>query len=290
MKSKKGFTLVELLAVIAILAILMLLIMPNILNMFNQGKKDSFKVQVESIIKAAEKQKQVDAFNSSETNIYCSGINAACQGNLKLDVTETGAKYVVMFENNKVVGVALEDSNYCYINMSDVTNINPDDFIENSNLVCSDTNCECKGATRSVYWTVNEGGASTNYEANSKPSNTKNSYTSLGLSQPGIFVKTSINSTDEVTGHEACMYYNNKTFCLAKGYWDTNETKTLEKLKAAMEEALGKTTNNCTSASSYATCYMTSNARCASFKTGSVYCRIGSNGCTVEANGNTSCY
>ena len=54
--NKKGFTLVELLAVIAILAILMLLVMPNILNMFKEGKKSSFVTQAQSIYKAAEQK------------------------------------------------------------------------------------------------------------------------------------------------------------------------------------------------------------------------------------------
>ena len=41
MKKRNGFTLVELLAVIAVLAILMLLVMPNILEMFNKGRKNA---------------------------------------------------------------------------------------------------------------------------------------------------------------------------------------------------------------------------------------------------------
>ena len=49
MKNKKGFTLVELLAVIAILAVILLLIVPNIVDMFNNGKKDAFIRQVQSV-------------------------------------------------------------------------------------------------------------------------------------------------------------------------------------------------------------------------------------------------
>ena len=43
--SKKGFTLVELLAVIAILAILVIIALPNVLKMFNDSKKNAFIVQ-----------------------------------------------------------------------------------------------------------------------------------------------------------------------------------------------------------------------------------------------------
>ena len=37
---KRGFTLVELLAVIAILAILVLISLPNVVGMFNNAKKE----------------------------------------------------------------------------------------------------------------------------------------------------------------------------------------------------------------------------------------------------------
>ena len=53
---KKGFTLVELLAVIAILAILVIIAMPNVLDMFNKAKKDSFETEIRTIIKTVEKQ------------------------------------------------------------------------------------------------------------------------------------------------------------------------------------------------------------------------------------------
>ena len=48
---KKGFTLVELLAVIAILAILVIIAMPNVLDMFNKAKQDAFETEVRSHIK-----------------------------------------------------------------------------------------------------------------------------------------------------------------------------------------------------------------------------------------------
>lgn len=53
---KKGFTLIELLAVIAILAIIMLLVTPNILKMFNNAKKLSFKAQYQRVWKAVEEE------------------------------------------------------------------------------------------------------------------------------------------------------------------------------------------------------------------------------------------
>ena len=40
--NKKGFTLVELLAVIAILALIVIIALPNVFSMFNEAKKDTF--------------------------------------------------------------------------------------------------------------------------------------------------------------------------------------------------------------------------------------------------------
>ena len=50
---KKGFTLVELLAVIAILAILVIIALPNVMGMFNNAKKSSFETEIKNIVKYA---------------------------------------------------------------------------------------------------------------------------------------------------------------------------------------------------------------------------------------------
>ncbi len=54
--NKKGFTLVELLAVIAILAILVIIAMPNVLEMFNKAKQDAFETEVKTHVKAVSNQ------------------------------------------------------------------------------------------------------------------------------------------------------------------------------------------------------------------------------------------
>ena len=141
---KKGFTLVELLAVIAIIAILMVLVMPNILNMFNGGKEKTFGVQVGNIVKAAETQRQTDVLDGKNSKVYCSGLDSVCADSPELSINETDTKYLVTFDNNKVSGVAVEDSNYCYINSSDPSNINPSDFVSGGSIVCSMTSgCSC---------------------------------------------------------------------------------------------------------------------------------------------------
>lgn len=54
LKNKKGFTLVELLAVIAILAILVVIVIPNVLQLFNESKLKVFKSESQTIYKTAE--------------------------------------------------------------------------------------------------------------------------------------------------------------------------------------------------------------------------------------------
>ena len=51
--NKKGFTLVELLAVIVILAIIILLAMPNIISSMNNARRGAFATEVNSIIRQA---------------------------------------------------------------------------------------------------------------------------------------------------------------------------------------------------------------------------------------------
>lgn len=58
--NKKGFTLVELLAVIAILAILVLVAVPNVLGMFNNAKKDTFATETKDMIRIAQQQYLAD--------------------------------------------------------------------------------------------------------------------------------------------------------------------------------------------------------------------------------------
>ena len=52
--NKKGFTLVELLAVIVILAIIAVIAVPSILAIIEGARKDSFRADVRSAFKAAE--------------------------------------------------------------------------------------------------------------------------------------------------------------------------------------------------------------------------------------------
>lgn len=70
--NRKGFTLVELLAVIAILALLVVVAIPNVLSVFNNAKKDAFITEAKNIFKeSAYKYINDQVHSSSVGNIYC---------------------------------------------------------------------------------------------------------------------------------------------------------------------------------------------------------------------------
>ena len=87
--NRKGFTLVELLAVIAILAILVLVAVPNVLGMFNKAKKDTFLTEAKSIFKeSASKYISDNMHNSNEGNIYCKS-ETDSKNPLDMDIGDT---------------------------------------------------------------------------------------------------------------------------------------------------------------------------------------------------------
>ena len=73
MKDKKGFTLIELLAVIAILAILVIIALPNVINMYNNARKNSFLTEAKSVFKESANKYMSGSLGeaNSSTHIYC---------------------------------------------------------------------------------------------------------------------------------------------------------------------------------------------------------------------------
>src|SRR5574344_395790 len=59
-KKKKGFTLVELLAVIVVLAIIMIIAIPSVLKSMNNAKKGAFKIECQKVLNTAQSAFQSD--------------------------------------------------------------------------------------------------------------------------------------------------------------------------------------------------------------------------------------
>ena len=103
---KKGFTLVELLAVIAILAVLIILALPNILKIFNKSREDTFVDQVYNLVKAAENTYMSNPLNDRNLCFDNKTNPISITGNSKLI-------YRIDFSNTgKVISINVVDENY----------------------------------------------------------------------------------------------------------------------------------------------------------------------------------
>jgi len=74
MKNKKGFTLVELLAVIVILAIILVIAVPKVMSIIEDAKMGTLESTAKMIASQAEKQKVQNTVLGNETAITCESI------------------------------------------------------------------------------------------------------------------------------------------------------------------------------------------------------------------------
>ena len=122
MKNKKGFTLVELLAVIAILAILVIIALPNVIGMFNDAKKSSFMTECKRLFKIAEQTFMNDSLYEQSEKTY-----AKCDGctHKQLDLSgRDNIKYFIKFNKaGKIIKFFITDDTYQY-EYEDDTNTN----------------------------------------------------------------------------------------------------------------------------------------------------------------------
>ena len=106
---RKGFTLVELLAVIAILAILVIMALPAVLRMFNQARIDTFSNEINTILRTAKQQYLLEGGNAQTwTNADGSTNKLPLTGNSKL-------KYYVSIDGNgKITELQATNGEYQY--------------------------------------------------------------------------------------------------------------------------------------------------------------------------------
>ena len=144
MKNKKGFTLVELLAVIAILAILVIIALPNVLNMFNNAKKDLFLTEAKTLFKETSNKFITSSMSgNSSKNIYC---KSSSDENNPLDVTTNNTYYYIETNStgNITKFVVWNDSNYIVkqtgddIKITSLDTVSVDESFKD--IKCSDTN------------------------------------------------------------------------------------------------------------------------------------------------------
>ena len=105
--NKKGFTLVELLAVIAILAILVIIALPNVLKMYNTSKKNIFLVEAKEIYGEVSKKYISENLKGNKLSYVSS------EDNTKLEMTGNELKYCIQVDNKgKITAMKIGDNNY----------------------------------------------------------------------------------------------------------------------------------------------------------------------------------
>ena len=92
--NKKGFTLVELLAVIAILAILVIIALPNVLKMFNDSKKNSFLTEAKTLYSEVSKKYISENMKGNKLTYISS------EDDTKLEMTGRNLQYCVLLNTD----------------------------------------------------------------------------------------------------------------------------------------------------------------------------------------------
>ena len=136
MNNKKGFTLVELLAVIAILAILVIIAVPNIISMYNNSKKQVFLNEAQTVAATSTRKYLTEnMYEAEQSNIYCKS-----KTDEKSPIELTGAKkyyYVELGEDGEINKLILwDDKKYIkYISdgTRDVKDLTIDEIVEQDN-------------------------------------------------------------------------------------------------------------------------------------------------------------
>ena len=107
--NKKGFTLVELLAVIAILAILVIIALPNVLSMYNEARKNTFVTEVRDYYKAGE---QNFLLNSGKAVVYTSLSGVTGSKTIEMTGNKNMQYYIVFDANGKCTKLLATNGTY----------------------------------------------------------------------------------------------------------------------------------------------------------------------------------
>ena len=207
--NKKGFTLVELLAVIAILAILVLIALPNVMSLFNEAKANSFTTELKNIYKSAQDQWMRDSMFETNQKVYARCKSNTCPNELKLSGRNNIEYFIKINKGGKVIEFYATDGTYQYSYKGNELKI---ENIEKPKQVANITNGK--------YVTVTcSGGGATSPE----PAST-NDYLMAGDTSGQYYLRTSIKKsdiekitfTDSIEGHTA-----NGTNC-----WDVSKGQT----------------------------------------------------------------
>lgn len=115
---KKGFTLVELLAVIAILAILVIIALPNVLSMYNEAKKNTFVTEARKLYSGAKEKWMLNQSSGIATFSNVEGITGATK--LSIEGSQSNQYFIQIDPAGNVTRFLVTNKTYAL----DITNTN----------------------------------------------------------------------------------------------------------------------------------------------------------------------
>ncbi len=124
---KRGFTLVELLAVIAILAILVIIALPNVIKLYNNAKKNSFLTEAKTVYSEVSKKYISESIKGNKLSY----INS--EDNTKLEMNGNKLKYCIQLDNNgNIIAMKVGNDNYYifYDGSKDISKLDINDVSE----------------------------------------------------------------------------------------------------------------------------------------------------------------
>ena len=133
MKNKKGFTLVELLAVIAILAILVIIALPNVLELFETARKNSFRNEVNEVYKAAKQRYVIDSMSipANGSRLYSDDTTATQYNSINIQGGGKEFHYCVIVDGQgNIVELKVSNGTYYYTG----TNVASNDAITDDTI------------------------------------------------------------------------------------------------------------------------------------------------------------
>ena len=119
---RKGFTLVELLAVIAILAILVIIALPNVLKMYNDSKKNAFMTEAQTLAKEVSSKYISESMKGNKVTVISNKQNP-------LDMTGRELEYSFELDSQgKIKNMTVSNGTYCISTNKDYTKITRNDI------------------------------------------------------------------------------------------------------------------------------------------------------------------
>ena len=124
MRNRKGFTLVELLAVIAILAILVILALPNVINLYNRARKSAFLTEAQNVLKTTTNKVIQEGVSGKKINVVSNNRNS-------LNLTGEKINYNVKLDNQgKITDYVISNDNFCISSKKAYDKLTIDDVSE----------------------------------------------------------------------------------------------------------------------------------------------------------------